>query len=156
MTMEDIQRIINLAVRQKTSPMGGGSGGVFLHIADELEGEGGKSPVETRSIKDPTTKAVAEIIRERFAPTIIMGNFKAQLQAVKEGDKVVKYVLSFKRHGGHFVAVNGFAHPKGKRPELLIYNPVYAKPMRQMIKANTPDCFRTGRRFRTIRFTATF
>src|SRR6185437_16113750 len=66
-------------------------------------------------------------------PTIIMGNFKAQLQAVKEGDKVVKYVLSFKRHGGHFVAVNGFAHPKGKRPELLIYNPVYAKPMRQMI-----------------------
>jgi hypothetical protein len=133
MTAEEIQRVINLAVRQRTSPMSGGSGGVFLHLADEFESEGGKPAVETKVIKDPTTKAVAEIIRERFAPTIVMGTYKVMLQPVKNGDKIVKYVLTLKRHGGHFVAVNGFTHPKGQRPELLIYNPVYAKPIRQMI-----------------------
>ncbi len=67
-------------------------------------------------------------LRERFAPTLLVGEYKASLQPVKDGDKLVKYTLTFAPTGGHFLAVNGFKVRPKKRPALLIYDPVYANP----------------------------
>jgi len=135
MTEKEIQRLVNMAVKEGTSPVGGGGDGVMTSIGDQFELVGGKSPVETRQDqgKPMTNQVLMKDLRDGFAPVIAIAEFKASLKPVNEGGKLVKYTLTFSNTGGHFLAVNGFTTKGKKRGSLLIYDPVYANPVRKSI-----------------------
>ncbi len=133
MTDVDIQRVVNFAVRQKTSPVAGGAGDVILQLGDDFEPVDGKSPVETRSGDRTTNRILIDAIRDRFAPTIGVYGWKASLKPVASGGKTVKYALTFANTSGHVMAVNGFTTTDGKKPHILFYDPVYANPVEKTI-----------------------
>ncbi len=130
MTDKDLQRLVNMAIKEGTSPVSGGANTVMTHLGDDFELVSGKAPVQSRydEGKPVTNKVLMDDVRERFAPTLLVGEYKASLQPVKQGDKIVKYTLTFTPNGGHFLAVNGFRAKGRKRAALLIYDPVYSNP----------------------------
>ena len=134
MTEKDLQRLVNMAVREGTSPVSGGGDDVITDWR-RLRAGGRQAEGGTRSDagKMTTNKVLMDFVRDRFVPVINIQEYKAVLKPVSEGGKVVKYTLTFTGAGGHFLAINGFSIPAHKRPSILIYDPVYANPVRKNI-----------------------
>jgi len=126
MTAVELQRVINMAVRQKTSPMAGGGASAFLKLGADFQTRDGGPALETRVVHPVTNKAIADLVRNRFAPVVVLGAYKATLSPVRANGTLQRYDLTLKRTGGHVIAVNGF-----RGSDILIYDPIYARPIRQ-------------------------
>jgi hypothetical protein len=133
MTAEDLQRVVDMAIRQGTNPLEGGNNSAILGLEADFEPVDGKSPVHARSGGRVTNEMIIDAIRDHFAVTIVAAGYRAKFTPVKDGaGKLVKYTLTFARNMGHILAVNGFSMD-ADGPSLLLYNPVYATPTRKRI-----------------------
>ena len=134
MTAEQLQRVINLAIREHTSPVGGGGSETIVGLADEFELVNGHSPVQMRKAPHFTVEDITNAVRDRFAMVLGVQEYKAALAPVMNGGKVTQYTLTFTNTDGHFLAVNGFSASAGEPPKILIYDPVYATPVHKIIR----------------------
>jgi hypothetical protein len=134
MTAEEVQRVINMSILQKTDPNGGGGDGEFISRPLDQDFISTRKPahpvVDIQQGAFPTTAVLADVIAARYAPVLVYGYYDVTLAPKKDASgKVTQWEMTVQRKGGHFMAVNGFKDRGTPNVSLLIFNPVFAAMM---------------------------
>jgi hypothetical protein len=144
MTVEELQRLINTAIKWKTDPGNGGTAH-WDFIKNDFTSTDSRHP-NPYSTACPetcgppyTTEVIVDLIRKRTAVGLWFADYTVKITSTKDASgKVTKKTATFKNTGGHTVAVNGFTGGGTPNASLILYDPVYANTLKKPIVLAAP------------------
>jgi len=135
MTQQDVQRVINMAILQRTDPTTGGGFNAMGRVVqdfsywDPAHPNGPQHPVAKfteGSVVSP--RILTDLIRQRYAVLLGVQWFTAHVAHLDPGGAAERYELSFTyvEHSGHALALEGFVFGNSGRPMFMYHDPIYA------------------------------